>query len=271
MADSFDGKVVAITGGAGGIGLATALAFGRAGAKVAVFDIGGLDEARAALDGAGVPSLAVRCDVTVPASCRTAVASVAEAFGGLDVLVNNAGIGHRSGFAETDVGVFRRVMEVNFFGALHATHAALPHLIARRGVVVVISSVAGFAPLLGRSGYAASKHALHGLFDSARAELSPHGVDVSIVCPSFTESGFEARTLGADGQPVRRPRSMVGRLATPESVAAGIVRAAATRQRLVVLAPIGKLTRAMTRLWPALYERLMARTLRDELAPPKTS
>lgn len=268
MGERFDGKVVAITGGAGGIGLATALAFGRAGARVAVLDIAGLEEARARLGAAGFPFVALRCDITDPESCQSAVAAVAEALGGLDVLVNNAGVGQRSEFATTNLGVFRRVMEVNFFGALHATHAALPQLIARRGVVVVVSSVAGFAPLFGRSGYAASKHALHGLFDSARAELAPHGVGVSIVCPSFTESSFEARTLGADGEPVRRPRSMVGRLATPESVAAGIVQATAGRHRLAVLAPVGKLTRLMTRLWPALYERLMARSLRGELAPP---
>lgn len=266
MAEAFAGRVVAITGGAGGIGLATALAFGRAGARVAVLDLAGLDEASAALSSAGHSFVALRCDVTEPESCGAAMVAAVERFGGIDVLVNNAGIGHRSAFVDTDLQVFRRVMEVNYFGALNATRAALPHLVARRGLVVVVSSVAGFAPLLGRSGYAASKHALHGLFDSARVELAPRGVGVTIVCPSFTSSPFEARTLGADGKPVMRPRSQVGRLATPERVAEAIVRAARGRRRLVVLAAVGKLTRALTRLAPGFYERLMARMLRTELA-----
>ena len=89
----------------------------------------------------------------------------------VDLLVNNAGISHRSRSRDTDPEVIRRVMDVNFFGALACTHAALPHITRAAAWSIAISSVAGFSPLIGRTGYAASKHALHGFFDSLRTEV----------------------------------------------------------------------------------------------------
>ena len=106
-------------------------------------------------------------------------------------------------------------MAVNFFGALHCTHAALDELVARRGMVIAISSVAGFAPLIARTGYAASKHALHGFFDSLRTEVEPLGVKVLLVCPSFIETGIEKNALDGHGGPARHAQSIVGVRATP--------------------------------------------------------
>jgi short-subunit dehydrogenase len=106
-------------------------------------------------------------------------------------------------------------MEVNFFGALHCTHAALEDLVARRGMVIAVSSVAGFAPLVARTGYAASKHALHGFFDSLRTEVEPLGVKVLLVCPSFIQTGIEKNALAGDGSPVRHPQFIVGGRSTP--------------------------------------------------------
>lgn len=264
-----DPPVVVVTGAAGGIGQALCRRWARDGARVVMLDVEPepLEAAAAALRAEHAEVLALRCDVTRYEDCQAAVDETVARFGRLDVLVANAGTVHRSGFDETDLSVFRRVMDVNFYGALHCAKAALPHLLASRGLIVVVSSVAGLAPLYGRSGYAASKHALHGLFESARAELAAAGVRVMMVCPSFTRSGFEQRAMGRDGRPASKPRSMVGRLASPDDVADAVVRGAARGERLLVLSPVGRLTYYLSRLAPRLYERLMTKRLRNELTP----
>ena len=179
-----------ITGAAGGIGSALAQRFSAAGARVALLDRdqGGLDRLVLRLGAAGADTIAIPCDVTSLDECSVAVGRVVAAWGGVDVLINNAGITHVSPFVDTDVDVLHRVMDVNFFGAIGMTSVALPSLLERRGQIVVMSSVAGFAPLVLRTGYAASKHALHGCFESLRAELHGTGVGVTLVCPSFVRT-----------------------------------------------------------------------------------
>ena len=140
-------------------------------------------------------------------ACADAVERGVAQFGRLDVLVNNAGITHRSPFQATQTEVLRRVMDVNLFGAIHLTRAALPHLKRTRGLIVALSSVAGFTPLIARTGYSASKHALHGFFESLRTELAPDGVGVMMVCPSFIATGIDRHALGPTGgkpRPTRR-------------------------------------------------------------------
>ena len=257
------GESVVITGAAGGIGRALAHRFGHAGARVALFDrdeegLSALAEELAAL---GVEALPQPCDVTSLASCRAAFAATCERWGGIDTLIANAGITHLGPFVETDVDVIRRVLEVNFFGAVNCTKAALDSLIERRGRIVVLSSVAGFAPLATRSGYAASKHALHGFFGSLRAELRGTGVGVTLVCPSFVRTAIGESALGGDGGRPRMARSETGTPMDPESVAETIFRAVSRGRRLVLISPIAKLSYLLTRCWPALYERSMLRRL----------
>lgn len=263
----FAGRTVAITGGAGSIGMALARAFGGAGAKIAVLDLPSspLGEAKAELEAAGIEAVALPCDITDRAQVVHAMDAVRTAFDGIDVLINNAGIVHRSAFAETAPDVFRRVMEVNLFGALHCTQVCLSDLIERRGLIIAVSSIAGLAPLYGRSGYAASKHAMHGLFESLGAELSDRDVGVLMVCPSFVESGLEARTLGGDGKHIKRPRSKVGKLGDPQDVAREVLKAARAGKKRLVLTPVGKTSALLSRIAPALYERLMIRSLHSEL------
>jgi NAD(P)-dependent dehydrogenase (short-subunit alcohol dehydrogenase family) len=264
----FTGRVVVVTGGGSGLGAAYARRFARAGAKLALLDVDftSADALRAELAAAGAECLALRCDVREEAACREAVAAVLARFGRLDVLVHNAGISHRSAFRETSSAVYRRVMDVNFFGALFCTQAALPALLASGGLVIAVSSIAGVAPLHGRTGYAASKHAVQGFFSSLRSELAPQGVDVLIVCPGFTATGIATAALDGDGRVTAHPQSTVGRLATPESVAEAVFRAASRGRSLLVLSAAGKAAFLLSRLHPALYERLMARALRKELA-----
>ena len=263
----FQGRTVVITGGAGGIGRALGRQFGGAGGKIALLDLPSspLEEAKRSLEQAGIETLAQPCDITDVAQVNEAMAKVRESFGKVDVLINNAGIVHRSAFAQTKPEVFRRVMEVNLFGALHCTQACLSDIVANRGLIIAVSSIAGLAPLYGRSGYAASKHAMHGLFESLGAELAQDGVGVLMVCPSFVESGLEASTLGGDGSRIERPRSKVGRLGNPDDVAADVLKAAQAGRRRLVLTPVGKTSALLSRIAPGLYQRLMIRSLRSEL------
>jgi NAD(P)-dependent dehydrogenase (short-subunit alcohol dehydrogenase family) len=254
---------VAITGAAGGLGTALARAFDQAGARLALLD---LEAPRALADELGGGALALSCDVTEPAACAAAVEAVVDRLGRLDVLVNNAGITHRSPFASTDVEVLRRVMDVNFFGAVHATRAALQPLQASAGLVVAVSSVAGFAPLLGRTGYAASKHALEGFMGTLRGEVAGSGLDVLVVRPGFLDTPLTRRALGPDGQRVTHAQRAVGSRMHPDQAAQAIVRAAARRQRELVLTPVARASWWLTRLVPRLYESLMRRTQRSELA-----
>lgn len=256
------GAIVVITGAAGGLGSAMAQAFAARGCRLALLDVdeAGLDTVARTVDGEALTGV---CDLTDPGSVAAAFETIEDRLGGVDMLINNAGLTHRSAFADTDPVVLRRVMDVNYFGTVYATKAALPSIIDRRGAVVAISSVAGFAPLLGRTGYAASKHAIHGLLESLAAEQPD--VDVTIVAPSFVDTPFRHRTLDGDGSITRHPQSRVGKMLSPNEVAAAVVDAVERRRRFVVLGTVGKLSWILNRLAPGLYLRIMARSLRSEL------
>jgi len=148
---------------------------------------------------------------------------------------------------------------------VHCTKAALPHLVAARGLVVAVSSVAGFTPLIARTGYAASKHAMHGFFESLRTELAPQGVDVMMVCPSFVATHIDRNALGGDGLPVRHAQVTIGAPLSPESVAGRIYDGACKGRRQLLIGRTARQAWWLSRLAPALYEKLMARRLRGEL------
>jgi short-subunit dehydrogenase len=269
---SFTGAVVLVTGAGGGLGRALALRFAATGARIAAIDqdAAGLDGLRTEMESAGRECLAITCDVTDADACIRAIDATARHYGSLDVLVNNAGMSHRSGFAATGLDVIRRVMEVNFFGAVNCTKAALPHVVATRGMIIAVSSVAGYTPLIARTGYAASKHAMHGFFDSLRTEVEPSGVDVMLACPSFIATRIGRNAIGGDGLPVRHAQVTVGRPLTAESAAERIVTAAELGRRRVFVGQAARLAWWFSRLAPQAYARLMARRLRGELESPDT-
>jgi NAD(P)-dependent dehydrogenase (short-subunit alcohol dehydrogenase family) len=256
-----------VTGAASGIGEAISRRFAKAGARLGLLDLdadAASDFARDLVDG-GTEAVAFGCDVSSVNDCRRAIEGVLQHFGGIDVLVNNAGITQRSAFEDTGEDVFKRVMDVNFFGSLNCTKTAITSLIERQGQIVVIESVGGIAPVLGRSGYCASKHALHGLFTTVRAELRAKKVGVTIVCPGFVKTNLQTRALGGDGRVTDHPQSRVGQQITADEVARAVVKAVAKRKPLVLLTPVAHLTYWLTRLVPTVYERLMARQLKEEL------
>ena len=263
----FAGKVVVITGAAGGLGRALAGAFAGAGARIAALDrdAAGVEALAAEQRADGRQALGLACDVTDAAACTRAMGEVMRSWGQIDVLINNAGISHRSAYRRTDPAVIRQVMEVNFFGSVHCTRAALDALLASRGLVIVISSVAGFAPLIARTGYAAAKHALHGFFDSLRTELADDGVGVLMVCPSFIATGIDRNALGGDGAPARHAQQIVGVRALADDVAAEILHAARSGRQLLLPGRMAKLAWWVSRLAPGYYARAMARRLRGEM------
>jgi len=258
-----EGKNVVITGGGGGLGAALGREFSYSGCNVALLDIDYQAAVLAADKITRAEAIAIECDVTDLDACDVAIAQAEERIGPTDILVNNAGLSHRSAFAETDLDVIHRIMDINFWGSVNCTKIALPTITERRGAIVVISSTAGFAPLLGRTGYAASKHALHGFFGTLRTEV-PEEVDVLIAAPSFIDTNLRNHTLGGDGEITDHPQSRVGKMVSPEDVAERIVWAVERRRSTLVLGRVGRVTRYLNAIAPVTYERLMARSLRSE-------
>jgi NAD(P)-dependent dehydrogenase (short-subunit alcohol dehydrogenase family) len=155
----------------------------------------------------GRAAVAVPTDVAVEAECRALVARAAAEFGRLDVLVCNAGISMWARFdALADLRGLERIMQVNYFGAVYCAHAALPHLKRSGGRIVAVSSLTGKTGVPTRTGYAASKHAMAGFFDSLRIELAGEGVSVTVVYPGFVATGVRRHAVGPDGRRWARAR-----------------------------------------------------------------
>jgi 2-keto-3-deoxy-L-fuconate dehydrogenase len=216
----FDGLVAVVTGGASGIGAATARLLQERGARVAVLDRG--------TDGAPDGVLALRCDVTDAVAVDAAVGTVVERLGGLDVLVNNAGIGATGHVGENDDAEWARVLDVNVTGMARVTRAALPHLrrSAHAAVVNTCSAVA-FVGVRQRALYSASKGAVLALTLAMAADHVREGIRVNAVAPGTAETPWVGRLLGAAEDPAAaaealRQRQPLGRLVTAEEVAYAI-------------------------------------------------
>lgn len=253
-------KVVVITGGCAGIGRALALRFAHAGARIAILDI--QDETLVAFrqqltDKVNAEVLALHCDVANERECEEAICQVIEHYGGIDVLINNVGITQRSLFAETDLAVFRRIMDVNYFGALHCTHYALNSILERRGQIIVLSSLSSFAPMLYRSAYNASKHALHGLFETLRMEVRERGVNVMLVTPGFTATDIRKNALVGDGSISGQSVAPSFKVSSPTDVADDIYHGACKRKRLLILSNVNWRAQLFARLFPRAFERWM--------------
>ena len=257
---------VLITGGTSGIGRACALAFGRAGYQVAIT---GRDEARLAataqaLSEAGIINLPIRADVGDEAAAERAVRETVARFGGLDVLLNNAGISMRARFQDADLEVIKQLMQTNFFGMVFTTKFALPHLLASKGSIVGISSIAGYRGLPGRTGYSASKFAMNGFLESLRTELLDQGVHVLTAAPGFTASNIRQTALAADGSSQGESPRDEGAMMSSETVADEILTAVRQHKRTLVLTGQGKFVVFMNKWLPGLMDRLVLRSFQKE-------
>ncbi len=260
------GQRVILTGASEGIGRALALELARRGARVALAarDAQRLESVANECRAFGAQALGVPTDIASDEDCRWLLTETLRAFGGVDTLVHNAGITMWSRFdALRDLDVFERLMQVNYLAPVRLTALALPHLKQSRGLIVAVASLAGLTGVPERSGYAASKHAMIGFFDSLRIELAGSGVDVSVIAPDFVASEIHKRAIGPDGEPLGASPMMRSRIMTAEVCAARIVRAIERRERLVLMSARGRLGRWLKLLAPGLVDRIAARAIRQ--------
>jgi len=206
----------------------------------------------------------VPTDVTDEAACRRLVERAVAQWGRLNILVNNAGVTMWTRFEEiTDLSILERLMRINYLGGVYCTHFALPHLRRTGGLVVAVASVAGLTGVPTRTGYAASKHALFGFFDSLRVELAGTGVGVTMIAPDFVLSEIHRRALGADGRPLGKSPLQEAEIMTAEACAAQIVRAMGKRNRLLITSLRGKVGRWIRMFSPALVDRIAGKAIRE--------
>ncbi len=201
----FKDNVAIITGASAGIGKELALQLAKQGCflVLASRDETKLNTVAEECRKLGGKALAVKTDVSDKTQCKNLIDKAVAEYGRIDTLFNNAGITMWAKFDEiTDIDMFEKIMKVNYLGSLYCTYFALPHLKKSKGRLIGISSLTGKTGVPTRSGYAASKHAMAGFFDSLRIELANSGVTVSVIYPGFVSTGVRERAFGADGKPL---------------------------------------------------------------------
>ncbi|MDX1545835.1 MAG: SDR family oxidoreductase [Rhodothermales bacterium] len=258
---TFDNRIVWITGASSGIGAALARAWAEQGAHL-VLSARRHEALHAVRDACAHPErhLVLPLDLTAPETFQDAARQVLGRYGQIDVLVHNGGISQRSPAAETAIEVDRRIMEVNFFGAVALTKAVLPSMLERgRGHLVVISSLVGKFGTPMRSAYAASKHALHGFFGSLRAEVHDAGLRVTIVCPGYVRTDVSRNALRGDGTRHGRMDANQEHGLNPDRCAHRILRAVAKERAEVVIAGTEGLAVYLNRFFPGLFRRVVRR------------
>lgn len=256
--------VALITGASAGIGEALARQLAERGTSLALAARGAddLERVAEACRAMGADVLTAPTDVAEEAQCRAFVDAAADRFGHVDALVNNAGISMWARFDEMDsLEPLARIMQVNYFGAVACTHAALPHLKASRGRIVNVASLTALTGVPTRTGYAASKHAMAGFFDSLRIELADTGVTVTTAFPGFVATGVRRHAFGADGAPLGESPIQESAVMTPETCARLILRAADRRDREVVMTARGKIGRWARLIAPRLVDRMAQRAI----------
>jgi short-subunit dehydrogenase len=263
----YTGKSIVVTGASSGIGRALCLALApqRPRLVLAARDTARLEEVAGPCRAVGAETLVVPTDVTSTDQCRRLIDATATTFGTLDVLVNNAGVGMLARFDETeDLSVYERLMKVNYLGCVYPTYYALPHLKKSRGQIVVMASLAGLTGVPTRTGYAATKHAVFGFFDSLRIELDGTGVSVTMVAPYFVRSEIHRRAAGPDGQPLGASPMQEDKIMTAEECAALTVAGMERRQRLVITNwRGGRLSRLLRIFAPGVVDGLAKKAVRE--------
>jgi NAD(P)-dependent dehydrogenase (short-subunit alcohol dehydrogenase family) len=233
----FRDKTIVITGASSGIGRATAFRLAGFGAAVALVarNAEALAEVRREIEGHGGKALVLPTDVTVAEQVATAVEAAAAHFGKLDVLLCSAGLSMRAYFEGAQLEAMERVVRVNFFGTLYATHFALPHIKKTRGSLVAVSSLTGKRGIPSYAVYGASKFAVQGLYEALELELARDGIHVGVVSPAFVDTPLRRNVLGPDGKPWPTPPAPPFRIWPVEKCVNRIVRLIARRRRQALL------------------------------------
>ncbi|MBT29159.1 MAG: short chain dehydrogenase [Thalassobius sp.] len=263
-------KVVVITGGSSGIGKALAEQFGMNGSKIVITGRKkeALDQAELELQKKKIDVLTIVSDVSKEEDNKQMVDAILEHYGKIDILINNAGISMRAMFEDLDLDVVKKVMDINFYGALYATKYCLPYIIQGKGTVVGISSIAGYRGLPARTGYSASKFALQGFLEVLRTEMLYKGVNVLTACPGFTTSNIRRTALAADGsQQGESPRDE-SNMMSAEECAEYIYNAVKRRKKILILTNMGKLTVWLNKLFPVFMDKMTYKVMAKEANAP---
>jgi len=263
-------KVVIITGASSGIGKACAEIFAKQNYSLVIC---GRSEDRLIkvednLRANGADVLAIVADVSIESDCKMLIEKTVAKYQRIDVLINNAGISMRALFADVDLNVIRKLMDINFWGAVYCTKFALPYLLGQKGSVVGVSSIAGKKGLPGRTGYSASKFALEGFLETLRTENIKNGLHVLVVCPGFTASEIRNTALDANGsRQGESPRDEKNMMSSTE-VAKNIYIAVVKRKRDLVLTSNGKITVWLNKLFPSWMDKIVYNHMSKEPGSP---
>lgn len=252
-------KVVVITGASSGIGRALAQEYAKRGWCLALLarNLDKLLQLKNELSEKASNILCISTDVSKEEDCKEAIKEIIATYGRIDVLINNAGVSMRALFKDVDLDVIRRLMDVNFWGTVYCTKYALPSLLANKGSVVGIVSIAAYIGLPGRTGYSASKFAIRGFLETLRTENLRTGLHVLVAAPGFTATNIRSTALLADGsQQGQSPRDE-GKMMTAAQVAKKVVKAIDKRKKTLILTFWeGKFTVFLQKFFPTLVERL---------------
>ena len=261
-------KVVIITGASSGIGWATAIQFLEKGSKVVLAARSIEEKDISSIQKFESKYLLVNTDVSKEDDCKQLIKKTIDAFGRIDILINNAGISMHALFEDVEIDVIRKSMDVNFWGAVYCTKYALPYLFDSKGSVVGVSSIAGYKGLPARVGYASSKFALHGFLDVLRAENQKTGLHVLLFAPGYTASNIRNVALLADGSTQGDSPREEDRMMSAEKVAKFLYRAVLKRKRQVILTPIGKATVWVNKFIPAFVDKRIFKSIAKEENSP---
>ena len=254
---NFTDKIVVITGGSDGIGKALVAQFLALGAKVATC---GRNENKLSLLANEFPSsnlFTAQVDVSNSLEVEAFVNAIIAKWKGIDILINNAGISMRALVQDTSYATLQQVMDINFWGTVYCTKTALSSIQKNKGVIVGVSSIAGYRGLPGRSGYSASKFALNGWLEALKTELYGSGTHVMWVCPGFTSSNIRNAALDKNAKAQGESPMDEGSMMSSAQCAAHIIHAIDKRKRSLVLTFTGKRTVFMNKYFPAWADKLV--------------
>jgi NAD(P)-dependent dehydrogenase (short-subunit alcohol dehydrogenase family) len=263
----FTGKVVIITGASEGIGRALSLRMAREAPclVLAARNESRLSDLASECAALGAKTQIFPCDLTRREDCERLIKVAAEKFGKIDALINNAGMTLWADYESmTDPDMIRKILEINYLSVAYTTYYALPFLRQSRGRLAATSSIAGVVGIPGHGAYGASKHAIHGLYDSLRCELADAGVSVTVICPDFVETEMHDRGFNARGEPMRK-RLKPGQGISAERCASMMFDAIRKRRRLLMTSPRGIFAIIGRGLCPGLVDVFARRSVKHGL------
>ena len=260
----FKDKVVVITGASSGIGRELAYQLAEQGAWLSLAARN--EERLSAVTGEcqvrGGRAIAIVTDVSKQAQCSELIQRTVDQYDRIDMLVNNAGITMWANFEDVrDISFYEQIMRVNYLGSVYCTYYALPFLKKTKGQIIGISSLAGKNGVPKRSGYAASKHAMVGFFDTLRIEIAEYGIGVTMIYPGFVATETRKRALGADGKPIGKSSVREDEVMSAERCAKLIIRAAAARKRELIMTWRGKMGLWVKLIAPGVVDRVAKKAI----------